>query len=239
MKLNITKVVLFLALFPLQANAGDVEVKITKQIAYSTIRHGAELVKVQRNQDKDNIINEVLQNFTSMPTICVNPISIVDGVATVAELEVIEFMETTYSDGNGVIIDVREPAWYKQGTIPGSINIPFIVFENSTDDPELVEVLEGLGVRERGKVGAIQSAIESLGFFNGDMKTDQWDFSEAKELVIWCNGPWCGQSPDAVRALVTLGYPVEKIKYYRGGMQMWLSLGLTTVLPAANNIASY
>jgi hypothetical protein len=28
-----------------------------------------------------------------------------------------------------------------------------------------------------------------------------------------------------------MGYPAEKLYYYRGGMQMWQSLGLTTVLP--------
>jgi rhodanese-related sulfurtransferase len=50
--------------------------------------------------------------------------------------------------------------------------------------------------------------------------------------LLWCNGPWCGQSPRAIRALISLGYPAEKLYYYRGGMQMWQSLGLTTVLPS-------
>ena len=28
------------------------------------------------------------------------------------------------------------------------------------------------------------------------------------------------------------GYPGDKIKYYRGGMQMWQLWGLTTVVPS-------
>jgi hypothetical protein len=32
--------------------------------------------------------------------------------------------------------------------------------------------------------------------------------------------------------LLALGYPAHKLKWYRGGMQSWKSLGLTTV-PAA------
>ena len=27
------------------------------------------------------------------------------------------------------------------------------------------------------------------------------------------------------------GYPPDKLRYYRGGMQMWQVLGLTTVIP--------
>jgi len=47
--------------------------------------------------------------------------------------------------------------------------------------------------------------------------------------MLWCNGPWCGQSPHAIRGLLDLGYPAEKLYYYRGGMQAWQSLGLTVV----------
>jgi hypothetical protein len=46
-------------------------------------------------------------------------------------------------------------------------------------------------------------------------------------LVMFCNGPWCGQSPAAIRRIIEAGYPVEKISYYRWGMQGWRMLGLT------------
>ena len=31
--------------------------------------------------------------------------------------------------------------------------------------------------------------------------------------------------------LLTLGYPAEKLKWYRGGMQSWEQFGFTTVDP--------
>ena len=46
---------------------------------------------------------------------------------------------------------------------------------------------------------------------------------------MFCNGAWCGQSTESMKALTAIGYPEEKLKWYRGGMQSWLSLGLTTV----------
>ncbi|HCV93040.1 MAG TPA: sulfurtransferase, partial [Gammaproteobacteria bacterium] len=58
---------------------------------------------------------------------------------------------------------------------------------------------------------------------------DVYDFSYAKTLVMYCNGVWCGQTPAAINALLKYGYPAAKIKYYRGGMNAWKSLGLTTV----------
>ena len=161
-----------------------------------------------------------------------NPLNIEQGVATVAELEVIKFMETSVHDGNGVMIDARTQSWHKKGTIPGSINIPFTIFEKSANDPELIEVLERLGAKQRDDVSVVMRSLEKVGLFGGKEKTDTWDFSDARQLLLWCNGPWCGQSPRAIRALISLGYPAEKLYYYRGGMQMWQSLGLSIVLPS-------
>ena len=56
-----------------------------------------------------------------------------------------------------------------------------------------------------------------------------WDYSNAKTLVMFCNGMWCGQSPNNIRTLLKFGYPAHKIKWYRGGMQNWENLGLSTV----------
>ena len=58
-----------------------------------------------------------------------------------------------------------------------------------------------------------------------------WNFENAKTLVLYCNGPWCGQSPTNIKQLLALGYPAHKLKWYRGGMQDWKMLGLTTVPP--------
>jgi hypothetical protein len=61
--------------------------------------------------------------------------------------------------------------------------------------------------------------------------TGQWDFRGALDILLFCNGPWCDQSPRAIKNLIALGYPPEKLYYYRGGMQVWQLLGLTTIIP--------
>ena len=209
------------------------QVQITEEKPYTLVNHGAELIKVQRIQDTENVLEgSFAKTSRPCPPFCVNPLNIEEGVATVAELEVIKFMETAMNNGDGVMIDARTPNWYEKGTIPGSINIPFTVFEQSPDDPELAEVLERLGAKQRDDVSVVMRSLEKVGLFEGNRKTDTWDFSDAKYLLIWCNGPWCGQSPRAIRALVNLGYPLDKLYYYRGGMQMWQSLGLSVVYPS-------
>ncbi len=44
-------------------------------------------------------------------------------------------------------------------------------------------------------------------------------------MVIFDNGPWCQQAFFAISNLVKLGYPKDKIEYYRGGMQYGQILG--------------
>lgn len=217
--------------------AKDVTVGITKDKGYSTVHANGELVKISRIQDTSHVINGSFSKTSRpCPPFCIIPISLDERVKTVAELEVIKFMETTMYRGEGVIIDARTPSWYKNGTIPGSINIPFTAFEKDENDIELAAIFESLGAVEREQVNPILLMVESTGILGGD-KTEKWDFSDAKELLLWCNGPWCGQSPRAIQALLKAGYPAEKLYYYRGGMQVWQSLGLTTIVPKDTSIA--
>ncbi|MEO5365166.1 MAG: rhodanese-like domain-containing protein [Magnetococcus sp. WYHC-3] len=53
---------------------------------------------------------------------------------------------------------------------------------------------------------------------------------EGKDVVVFCNGWWCGQSPTGIKALVELGFP-GKIYYFRGGNQDWVDAGLPLVAP--------
>ncbi len=240
MKKNISIILLAAAVaVSFSAQAKDVEVKITKEKSYSTVYEGKELIKISRIQDTSHTIDgSFAKTSRPCPPFCINPLSLDERVKTVAELEVIKFMETVQYRGDGVLVDARTPGWHKKGTIPGSINIPFTVFEKDASDIELAEVLESLGAVERDEVNPVLQMVESLGFLGGDQKTEKWDFSDAKELLLWCNGPWCGQSPRAIRGLLSAGYPAEKLYYYRGGMQMWQSLGLTTIIPKDENVAS-
>ena len=44
--------------------------------------------------------------------------------------------------------------------------------------------------------------------------------------VVFCNGPQCPASNDAVNALLQSGWPAKALAYYRGGIHDWVTLGL-------------
>ncbi|MDP9182515.1 MAG: rhodanese-like domain-containing protein [Actinomycetota bacterium] len=46
--------------------------------------------------------------------------------------------------------------------------------------------------------------------------------------ILFCNGPQCPQTPDALRALTEDGYPLDRLAYYRGGMHDWIALAMPT-----------
>ena len=46
--------------------------------------------------------------------------------------------------------------------------------------------------------------------------------------ILFCNGPQCPQTPDALRLLSDAGYPLNNLAYYRGGMHDWITLGMPT-----------
>lgn len=97
-----------------------------------------------------------------------------------------------------VVVDTRTVETQYGGTIPGSHNIPY---------NEVVDRLSEVGCEStRG----------------------EWTCEQALNVVLYCNGPNCGQSPTAMAAMVEAGFPANKLLFYRGGMLAWTSLGLTT-----------
>lgn len=50
-------------------------------------------------------------------------------------------------------------------------------------------------------------------------------------LTFYSGGVWSSDAPAAIGHLLTAGYPPEKLFYYRGGMQAWLHIGLSTISP--------
>ncbi|MDM8564207.1 rhodanese-like domain-containing protein [Candidatus Halobeggiatoa sp. HSG11] len=180
-------------------------VGITENLQSISIIHNDRKVIVRRNQNVNNLINpEFAKTSRPCPPFCIKPITIAEGVETVIELNVLDYLQ----DDNSVIIDSRTVAWVSKGSIPGAINLPWDIFNNTQSDvfKKLLEVQ-----------------------FNVTVNEDKYYFDAAKTLVLFCNGPWCNQSPTSIKALLQLGYPPEKLKWYRGGMQSWESLGLTTV----------
>ena len=51
--------------------------------------------------------------------------------------------------------------------------------------------------------------------------------------ILFCNGPQCAATPDAVEALLAAGYPAGALAYYRGGLHDWQTLGLPVAPGAA------
>ena len=213
-----------------EASAGQILLEPGKRYFYVT--HEGWSVKVERIQDPEYVLRGYFaKTARKCPPFCIQPNSADPKVKTVAELEIFQFMENDLRRGTGILIDARTPAWHQKGTIPGSVNIPFTEFERDENDLELLELFETLGAKPRGEVSFIDQQLEKWGLTDTTHLTGKWDFTGAKSLIFWCNGPLCGQSPRAIHSLLKLGYPADKMAYYRGGMQMWQLFGLTTVQP--------
>jgi len=194
-------------------SADELKVKITKDISSITVMHNGKETTIQRNQNKDNTVNPAFAKTSRpCPPFCIQPMTLAPGVETIGEVEMLGYLKrVSEGDKNLMVIDSRTPDWVKRGTIPGSVNIPWTLLNMGKSDPI-----------------TIAETVEQN--FNGKQDTDdKWNFSNAKTLVMFCNGMWCGQSPNNIKSLLKLGYPADKIKWYRGGMQNWEILGLTTV----------
>ncbi len=136
------------------------------------------------------------------------PMKIHKDVETYGEMEVMAYIKKMQDDTSMLFIDTRDEEWYGYRTIPGAENMHYvyITMPNVFEEEYKASLL---------KLGIVQ-------------KGNSFDFSEAKTLLLFCNGAWCSQSPKMVKALLALGYPPEKIKWYRGGMDDWLGLSMTT-----------
>lgn len=218
-------VVIFLLSFSALLNAADPrpnpdekelsrKVRITAAMGSVVINHQGVPVTVQRIQDTSNrLVDDFTKTSRPCPPFCIHPITAAPGVRTIGELELLDYMQTTVKNEEGVLLDARMSNWYNSETIPGAVNVPFVMLTRVSEKRD--RLLSVFGVKT-----------------NDGVK----DFSEAVYLTLFCNGPWCDQSPRAIKGLIDAGYPAEKLQYYRGGMQAWKSFGLTTVLPESNTV---
>jgi len=196
-------------------NLDALDVKIAEDLPYVEIPHNGEQVLLMRHQDPAHaIVSPYQKTARPCPPYCVQPMQIAPGVETIGELELIGYLRRIAGgETDLLVIDSRTKEWVERGTIPAAVHIPYTRLDPAYAAPaEIAEILQL-------ELGAV--AGEGL-----------WDFSNVKTLVFFCNGPWCGQSPTNIKALLALGYPAHKMKWYRGGIQAWEQLGLTTVSSA-------
>jgi rhodanese-related sulfurtransferase len=103
------------------------------------------------------------------------------------------------NDRDALLVDMREPMDRSNGTIEGSVSIVYTEVANR---------------------------LNELGCTKADGK---WECSKAKKVFAFCNGPVCPQSPTAILAMTRVGFPADRIYYYRGGMLDWEALGFPIV----------
>jgi len=189
-----------------QALAG--KVNITRNQPYVDVQVGKRKFRIQRIQDTQHRLTGPF-TLTSLPCPprCIQPALPAPGVNPAGELEVIEFLRTRGKDLSGLLIDSRTPKMFRKGTIPGAINIPSILL--AENNPYQERILTILGARK--------------------LPDGTWDFTNVRELMLFCIGPTCSMSPQNIRTLVKLGYPPEKLHYYRNGIRGWQLLGLPVV----------
>ncbi len=190
-------------------------VNITPSMESITVMHGGSKTVIMRNQNQKNTVNPAFAKTSrKCPPFCIQPATLAPGVETIAEVEMIGYLKRM-NDGDSsiLVIDSRTPDWVAKGTIPGAVNLPWT----------------GLNPAKGADPISIGEIMEDR--FNAKNLEGLWDYSKARTLVMFCNGMWCGQSPNNIKNLLKFGYPSHKIKWYRGGMQNWEILGLSTAKP--------
>jgi len=196
----------FLLALSTAAHAQDV--RITTFKSESTFSLNGNTFTVSRNQNTNAVLEGTFAlTSRACPPDCIQPLTVAEGVETLGELEVLSYLETDVTNGLGLLIDARTPQEFTTDAIPGAVNIPFATL--TPENRFRLDILRALGAK-----GATAEAM---------------DFSSAMNLVLYSGGSWSNAAPAAIENLILAGYPAEKIHYYRGGLQAWKHVGLTTI----------
>jgi rhodanese-related sulfurtransferase len=194
---------LYLLIMPLSAT----EVNIQKGVPYVDVTVNGKSIRIERIQDTSHKLkNSYTKTSRPTPPFNIQPYEPIKGIETIGELSVIDFLKNEVAHNRGMVIDARMPKWYRAGSIPFALNIPFPILTAKNFKGKIAQIF---GVKKENGV---------------------WNFKNAQKILIYDNGPWCQQGVHAMKNLVKIGYPKSKILYYRGGMQYWQILGLTTIV---------
>lgn len=193
-----------------QAETKMLSVKITDKLSSIQTKDSGQKIKIMRVQDTNNkLSDDFTKTSRSCPPFCIQSTKINSEIKNFAELELLDFIKNRVSTNKGIVVDSRLKSWFEVETIPSAINIPYTAVEN----------------RSKKKTKALFQVLGMKIEANGN-----WNFSKAKELLIFDNGIWCEQAQHFVDGILNHNYPKDKIFYYRAGFQGWKLLGLTTIV---------
>lgn len=136
-------------------------------------------------------------------------------IKNVGENELMHFIYSKSSKNpeKYILVDARNKAWFDFATIPSAVNIYYDDLKYDFDfEEDFYRAYKLLGVKV--------------------IDDDKFDFTNAKTAVFFCNGAWCPLSSKSILHLMSIGYPKEKLLWYRGGVHAWsmVSLPLTKKL---------
>jgi len=216
----------------ISADEKGLTVAISNDITGVTVTHKGKDFRIMREQDTEAVVDpRYAKTSRSCPPFCIQTMSVAPGIETIGEIEILDYLAKIHAGNNGIlVIDSRTPDWSSKGTIPGAKNIPWTKLNpksGATTEGIMKVMSEQFGVKRAKNIDTfdVDEAIV------GGNTSGVFDFNNAKTLVLFCNGMWCGQSPNNIKTLLKFGYPADKIKWYRGGMQAWSILGLSTAKP--------
>ena len=160
------------------AVSADLAVGITRSMDKFEGEINGEKITIMRDQNQSNTVTPAFAKTSrKCPPFCIQPMQMPQGVETIGELEMLDYLKrAAEGDDSILIIDSRGPDWIKRGTIPGSMNIHFRRLSlRSANETDIATLLSGQ--------------------FGAQRTEEFWNFRDAKTLVLFCNGAWCGQSP--------------------------------------------
>jgi len=200
------RVIALLLVYVVSIYAGQFDkVKITPEMSYIYVYHKGKAVKVHRIQNtKNKLTGEYASTYR--PNQDIQPIKMHKDIQTIGEVELLHFMKNRVNKKKGLLVDLRPKKAYKKESIPSAVNIPSKIKNN------------------KGKVEKILKVLGAKRLADGSLDTKR-----VMDVAFYCNGLWCDKSSEFIKTFLELGYPADKMLYYRGGFQMWKILGFTTV----------
>lgn len=215
------------------AKSGKEIAPIKPDVPYIFVVHNGRSVRIERDVNdsfraRSTIRGALSINSTACPPFCLQPLQLEIPVQTIAEAELIDFMLTDLRDDNGLIIDVRNKNSYQVATIPGSIHYYVRDIQKGPGDKDFEQMLERFGAKRHDGLTITDKLTNLLELDGHGMKTDNWDFSEAKTLVFWNGSAIDPTAARAIQVMYEAGYPAEKLKWYRGGLASWQYWGFNT-----------